>query len=807
MATFWKDLRFGVRSLARTPALTVAALIALALGIGANTAIFSVLDGVLLEPLPYPRSERLVMLIDSNPEAGFPRFSSSPPNVVDWREQSRSFQGLAGFTGASLNLTAPGTTPERLSGAAVTAGFFRTVGVEPLLGRGFEDAEDRPGAEKVVVLSHDLWARRFGSASDVLGRRITLDGEARTVVGVMPEGFAFPRRETEAWVPLAMEITETLRGAHFLGVVARLRDGVTLEAARTEMDTIAARLAEEHPDSNKGWGVNVVPLREVVVEDIRPALLVLMATVAIVLLIACANVANLLLARMAAREREVAVRSALGAGRWRLLRQFLTESVLLGLGGGALGLALGVWGTRVLVALNADNIPRAAAIGVDTTVLGFTLALALVTGLVFGVVPALQASKADLQDALKEGGRGQAGGAGARRARSVLIVAEVAAAIVLLVGAGLLLRSFVGLQRISPGFDPAGVMTLQVSLPDAQYPEREDQAAFYRALMERVAAVPGVEAAGAGFPLPLSGSNYVLDFAVEGRPAPGPNESPSSHIRFVTPGYVRAMGIPLLRGRPLADTDRTDTPRVALINQTMAERWWPGEDPLGERFTFNDPTSPDAEWIEIVGVVGDVLHDDLAQDPDAETYISDYQTPQGTAVVVARTDGDPLTLAGGLEAAVRETDPDMPVYRVRTLEEVVEGSLSDQRFNATLLGVFALLALVLASVGVYGVVSYSVTRRTHEMGLRMALGAERSAVRRLVVIQGMRLVALGVVLGLAGSLLLTRFLKGMLYGVGTTDVATLVTVPLVLLAVALVATVLPAARATRVDPVVALRSE
>jgi len=807
MATLWKDLRFGLRALARTPALTAAALVALALGIGANTAIFSVIDGVLLEPLPYPRPDRLVMLIDTNPEAGWPRFSSSLPNAVDWREQSRSFEEMAAFTGSSLNLTAPGTSPERLSGAAVTAGLFDVLGVKPLLGRGFEEAENQPGAEKVVVLSHDLWARRFGSAGDVLGRRITLDGEPRTVVGVMPEGFAFPRRETEAWVPLPIDLEEDPRGAHFLGVVARLVDGVTVDGARSEMDTIAARLAKQYPDSNKGWGVLVLPLRELVVEDIRPALLVLMATVGIVLLIACANVANLLLARMAAREREVAVRSALGAGRWRLLRQFLTESVLLGLGGGALGLALGVWGTKVLVALNADHIPRAAAIGVDPTVLGFTLALALGTGLVFGVVPSLQASKADLQGALKEGGRGQAGGGTARRARSVLIVAEVAAAVVLLVGAGLLLRSFVGLQRVAPGFDPAGVMTLQVSLPDSRYPEDKDRAAFYQALMDRVDALPGVEAAGAGFPLPLTGSSYILDFAVEGRLAPGPNESPSSHIRFVTPGYPRALGIPLLRGRPLRDADRTGAPRVALINQTMAKRWWPGEDPLGKRITFDDPTDADAEWIEIVGIVGNVLHDSLAQEPDAETYLSAYQTPLGTAVVAARTSGDPRLLAGALEDAVRQTDPDLPVYRVRTLEEVVEGSLSDQRFNATLLAVFALLALVLASVGVYGVVSYSVTRRTHEMGLRMALGAERATVRRLVVVQGMRLVALGVVLGLAGALAATRFLTGLLYGVGTTDVATLVTVPLVLLAVALVATILPAARATRVDPVVALRSE
>ncbi|MGD2116609.1 MAG: ABC transporter permease, partial [Acidobacteriota bacterium] len=679
-----------------------------------------------------------------------------------------------------------------------------------LLGRGFEAEEDRPGAEKVVVLSHGLWRRRFGGAEDVLGRRITLDGEPRTVVGVMPEGFSSPRRETDAWVPLALEITEDLRGAHFVGVMGRLADGVTLEEARSEMDTIAARLEEEHPDTNTGWGVLVLPMREVMVEDVRPALLVLMATVGIVLLIACANVANLLLARMAAREREVAVRSALGAGRWRLLRQLMTESLLLGLGGGALGLALGVWGTKALVALNADDIPRASAVGVDGTVLGFTLGVALATGLVFGLVPALQASRADLQGSLKEGGRGESGGGSARtahRARTVLILAEVAAAVVLLVGAGLLLRSLVGLQGISPGFEPAGVMTVQVSLPDSKYPDENDRAAFYRALTERVAALPGVEAAGAGFPLPLGGSNFILDFAVEGRPAPEPNQSPSSHMRFVTPGYLRSLGIPLLRGRPLTAADREDAPRVAVINRTMARRWWPDGDPIGERITFDDPTDPEAEWVEIVGIVGDVRHTSLAQEPDAETYLSAYQTPRPTAVVTARTAGEPRLLAGALQEAVRQIDPDLPVYRVRTLEEVVAGSLADQRFNATLLGLFALLALVLASVGVYGVISYSVTRRTHEMGLRMALGAERREVRRMVVLQGMRVVGLGVVLGLGGALAAARFLEGLLFGVGTTDPVTLVTVPAVLLLVALLATVLPAVRATRVDPVVALRGE
>ncbi len=807
METLLKDLRIAVRSLVRTPSLTVAALLALALGIGANTAIFSVVDGVLLRPLPYPRADRLVLLIDSNPAAGFPRFAASPPNYADWRAQSHSFTDLAAFNGTNLGLTAPGVEPERIQAARVSAGFFGVLGVSPALGRGFRAEEDRPGAGDVVVLSHRLWQRRFGAAPGIVGQRVTLDGAPHTVVGVAPEGFYFPNRDTEAWVPLAIEIDPKQRGAHYLGVIGRLADGVTLKSAQAEITGIAKRLEEQYPDNNTGWGVNLMPLQERVVETIRPALLVLMVTVGMVLLIACANVANLLLARMAAREREIAIRGALGAARGRLVRQFLTESLVLSLTGGLLGLALGVAGTRVLVAMSSDGIPRAGEIGLDWTVLGFTLGLALVTGLVFGLLPALHASKGDLQSSLREGGRGQSAGGRARLVRDLLVVVEVAAALVLLVGAGLLIRTFVGLQGISPGFDPSGVMTLRLSLPESTYPDDPSQISFYERLADRLRAVPGVEASGAGFPLPLGGSNYVLSFAVEGRPAPAPNESPQSWMRFVTPGYVQAMGIPLVRGRMLAETDRAGAPRVALVSRTLAETVFPGEDPIGHRITFNDPTSPDAEWVEIVGVVGSVRDQSLAKEPNGETYLSAFQTPLDVATVVAKTSGDPAALTGALRAAVHDVDPNLPVYRVRTMQAVVADSLADQRFNATLLAIFAALALVLASVGVYGVISYSVSQRTSEMGLRLALGAERREVLALVVRQAMVRVALGVVLGLAGAFAAGRFLRSLVVGITVRDPLTFGGVALVLLAVALLATWLPARRATRVDPVVALRSE
>ena len=804
MEGLWKDVRFAVRSLAKSRAVTGLAIVALALGIGATTTIFSVANGVLIEPLPYPDPDRLIRLIDSNPTLGFPRFATSPPDFRDWREQSRSFESLVTSTRASLNLTGD-REPERIDAAAVSAGFFETLGLPLLAGRGFSPAEDQPNGPKAVVLSEGLWTRRFGRDPGIVGRAITLDGAPHTVVGIAPAAVDIPTK-SEAWVPLALEITEDQRGGHWLSTLGRLKPGVTLEQAQAEMSGIAARLAAQYPATNTGWGLQLVRLKDLMVEDIRPALRALLWAVAAVLLIACLNVANLLLVRLASREREVAVRTALGAGRGRLLRQFLTESVLLSLAGGGLGLLLAAWGTRALVAINADNIPRAREIGVDGRVLLFTFGLSVATGLLFGLLPALQAARADLSRPLKEGGRGIAGGVGGRLT-SLLVLVEVAVALVLLVGAGLLLKSFSQLGSVPPGFDPRGVMTLNLQLPESTYAEEEAQARFFRELLPKISALPGVEHAGTGFPLPLSGGGFFLAFLVDGRPAPEPAAVPSSGIRMVSPGYLEAMSIPLVRGRTITAADDQGAERVVLVNQKLAASIFAGEEVLGKRITFGDPAAEDPKWRTIVGIVGDVRHAELDEEPGNETYVPVLQMPQPRTTIVARTAGDPGALSGPLRAAVQELDPSLPVFKVQTLEQVVAGSLAEPRLNTVLLAAFSLLALVLAAVGVYGVISYSVAQRTHEMGLRMALGASMRDVRKLVLGQGMRVVLAGVVMGLALAFLATKLLASLLYGVSSRDPLTFVLVPLVLAAVALVASWVPARRATRVDPVVALKYE
>jgi putative ABC transport system permease protein len=802
--TIWKDVRFGLRTLARNPGTTLAALLALALGIGANTAIFSVVNGVMLEPLPYPEPDELQFVWEKNPELGFPRFTVSPHNFEDWRRQSRSFAGLAAIEHSRFNLTG-GDRPESLPGARVSADFFRVIGTEPVRGRGFRPEEGRLGSNRVAVISHGLWQRRFGSDPSAVGTTLRLDGEPYTLVGVAPPGFEFPQNR-EIWVPLAFDMAKENRGAHYLLVLGRLAGGVSEEKAQAEMDGIAARLAKDYPDVQTGWGVDVIPLREMVVEDVRSALLILLVFVSFVLLIACANVANLLLARVASRERELAVRTALGAGRARLVRQMLTETLVLFLAGGALGLLLAWWGIRALLALDPEGIPRAHEIGLDGRVLLFTLLVSLATGLLFGLVPALSAAGRQLGESLKEGGRAMAGGVRGRLMRNALVLGQVALTLVLLVGAGLLIRSFARLQAIDPGFRSEGVLTARVVLPAAEYAEPARQVAFHQQLVEKVRAMPGAREAATIYPMPLGDSNMVLAFAVEGRPAPPPNEVPSTNVRGASPDYFRALGIRVRQGRTFTDQDVQGSLPVVVVNETMAKKVWPGESPLGKRINFGDPAQP-ADWMTVVGVVADVRHQALNEEPGSEAYWPQYQQPFTDFFLVLRTDRDPASLPDGVREAVRSLDPNLPVDQIRTMEDLIALSLSQSRFKMVLLSLFAGLALALAAVGVYGVVSYSVAQRTHEIGIRMALGAERRSVLRLVVRQGMAVVLIGVAAGLALAFWGSRFLAGQVYGVSAKDPLTFLAVPVVLLAIALLANYLPARRATRVDPLVALRQE
>ncbi len=812
MDTFWQDIRFGFRTLLRSPATSAVALFTLALGIGANTAIFSVVNGVLLEPLPYPDPDALVVIAESNPGLGFPRFSASPPNFDDWRHQNQVFTSMAALSPGRFNLTG-GERPEAVTGAQVTPDYFRVFGVQPALGRGFLPQEGLPSGPKVAVLSDGLWRRRFGSDPGILHRQILVNGESYSVIGVMPPGFEVRSQQSQIWMPLPWTFKPESRGGHFLGVYARMKDGVSLEKARAEMKTIAARLESQYPDSNHGWTTEVRRLHDALVEGVRPALVLLLAAVAFVLLIACANVANLLLARLASREREIAVRTALGAGRARLVRQMLTESLVLFLVGGILGLILAAWATRVMVALYGEGLPRRQVIGLDGRVLLFTLLVSLVTGLVFGLVPALSATSGGLFGALKEGGRAVAGGARGRLLRNFLVLGEVAVALVLLVGAGLLLRSFARLRAVDPGFRPEGVLTAELTLPDQKYAQPERQIAFTRELLDRLRAIPGVQSADTVFPLPLTGNGFVLAFSVQGRSDLASRDSRlHANIRLVSPDFFRTMGIRVLQGRVFTPRDDAKSVPVIVVNKSMADQIWPGESPIGKRITFGDTEGPNVQWMEVVGVVANLHHRSLDQDPGQEVYWPQLQSPVGGQLsVVLKTAGDPTKLAGAVRAAVRSIDGDLPVERVRPLESVVAEALASSRFQTVLLGIFAGAALLLAAVGVYGVISYSVAQRTHEIGIRMALGARRPAVLGLVIRQGMALVLAGVGLGLVLSMILLRWLSerlaSFLYGGRAFDPLTLVAVPLVLLAVALLANWLPARRATRVDPLVALRSE
>jgi putative ABC transport system permease protein len=804
MHSFWQDLRYGARMLLKNPGITLIAIVTLSLGIGANTAIFSVINGVLLSSLPYPQPEQLAMVWCDNRRQGIPDDITSYPNFVDWRDRNKTFQGMAGMTSSNLQLTGVGE-PEEIRAATVSINFFQVIGVGPMLGRGFTAEEERPGSDRVVILSHALWQRRFGGDPGMLNKTISLSGIQNTVVGIMPPKFQFPEN-AEMWRPLApSDGMRAARFGFFLPVVGRLKPGVTRAQAQADLDVIANQIEQQFPDM-AGYGVNVVLALEQTVGAIRRSLMTLLVAVLFVLLIACANVANLLLARAAGRRREVAVRAALGAGRWRIVRQLLTESMLLAVLGGALGVLLAWWGLRLLVDLSPANIPRLENIRLDGRVLWFSLGLSLLTGLIFGLAPALQTTHLKLGETLKEGGRTEAGGRSAQLIRGALIVVEVALTLVLLAGAGLLIRSFWRLQQVDPGFKAENLLTLRLSLPRSRYTDGAQAVSFFERLQERLSALPGVVAVSATTDIMLRRLATSSSFTIENRPRDPSELALELPFDRVQPNYFQTMGIPLLQGRAFTAQDTRDSPRVAIVNETFVKRYFPNEDPIGKRFTFGDG-GPNARWIAIVGVVRDTKRQGVDQPIRIESWMPLAQSPAGSMDVVLRTTGDPLALSNSAREAVWSLDRDLPIPRIQTMEQNLSARVAQRRLNMLLLGLFASVALILAAVGIYGVMSYAVTQRTNEIGIRMALGAQTGDVVGLVLRHGMALTLVGVAIGLIATFMLTRLMASLLFGVSATDPITFAAIAALLIGVALVACWIPARRATRVDPMVALRCE
>ncbi|HEV8337432.1 MAG TPA: ABC transporter permease [Candidatus Polarisedimenticolia bacterium] len=791
-----QDLRHALRVLGKSPGFALMIVLTLALGIGANTALFSILNGVLLRPLPYPHPDRLVMIWDDWSKRGGPeREWTNPATFYDWRDQGKSFESMAALNEWTPTLTGEGE-PERLTGAVVTRGMLATLGVAPALGRDFLPAEDVPDAARAVLLSHGLWQRRFGGSPGILGAGLTLNGIPCTVIGVMPAGFRFPVVPgAELWSP--MQAARTGRGNAVIRIVGRLKPGVTLERAQSEMSVVARRLADQYPDTNTGIGARIVPLRENFAREARRPLLVLLAAVGFVLLIACANVANLLLSKATGRHREMAIRRALGASRGRIVRQLLTENLVLGVLGGIAGLALSMWGVDLLRSGLPADLGAYFDVAPDLRVLGFTLLLSLGTSLVFGLAPALQASRPALAASMREGSL--AAGETRSRARNTLVVAEVALSLMLLVGAGLLLKSFHSLLSTDAGLKPEGLLSLSLSLPDAKYPENPQVEAFFAGLLERMAAVPGIAGAAAISNLPFGGDNTDTSFRIEGRPEPAPGHRPSAWFSSITPDYLRVAGVKLLRGRGFDSRDTAQAPLVILINESMARQYWPNENPLGKRIGRT-------VWREVVGVVGNVRTFSLERDEPPTMYFPFAQVPSGRASILARLRGDVPAAAPALRAAVREADPDLAVT-IAPMERVLSDTLAPRRWTLLLLASFAALAVVLAAVGIYGVMSYAVTRRTQEIGIRMALGARQPQILQLVLRQGLRLAAAGTALGLGLALALTRWMESLLYQVSATDPVTFAGIAALMLSVAAAACYLPARRASRVDPMIALRYE
>jgi len=797
----WQDFRFGLRSLLKRPGFTAIALLALALGIGANTAIFSLVNAVILQPLPYRDPDRLISVYGTRNRST--QGSVGPTDFLDYRSQNKTFEQFAasGSTMLPMNLTGSGE-PERLNASIITGNYFDTFGVRPALGRGFSLENEKTGQDHVTVLSHAFWQTRFGGDPNIVNKTINLDGKAYEVLGVMPAEVVLPQ-PAQLWVPINFDADPEMkmRNARFLRGIGRLKEGVTLDQAQTDTDLIAAQLEQQYPDSNTGWSLRLIPLREILVGGSRTMLFILFGAVGFVLLIACANVANLLLVRAAARQKEIAMRTALGASRLRIIRQMITESLSLAIFGGALGALLAVAGVKLLVSLGEDNIPRTANVKIDATVLAFTLLISLATGLLFGLAPAIRTMKENLVDALKDGIRGGSEATVKNRTRSLLVVFESAIAVMLLIAAGLLIRSLVALQNVDPGFDPNNVLTLRVDLPRQKYNTPEKASNFFEQLETRVAGLPGVEAVGLITDLPLSGEARDMPYRVEGRPAT--SDIAFVDFRRVNKNYFSAMRIPLRRGRNFSEQEVRQSDKAIVVSQAFVDSVFPNEEALGKRLIIwsgirNEP-------YEIIGIVGDTRYQSLQGEPSATMYVPTRELLFVNLVI--RTQGDPLSLVGGVRKEVNALDPDQPIAAIRPMTEWVAMSAAGARYRTTLLGLFALLAMILAATGIYGVMSYSVAQRTQEIGVRMALGARPLDVLKLVVRQGMMLALIGVIVGLAGALALTRVMSSLLFGVTERDPITFVAVAALLIVVAFISCFVPAHRATRVDPLIALRCE
>ncbi|MEK6300048.1 MAG: ABC transporter permease [Acidobacteriota bacterium] len=810
MTTLVQDLRYGARMLFKSPAVTAVAILSLALGISANTVIFSVINAVLLKSLPYAEADGIVLLWGDMPNEGNNRSQVSATDVDDWRNQNCVFEEVATYSSWAPILSGAGE-PDRVNAMQVGDGYFKIMRGEPILGRTFLPEEQEDGKDFVVILGHGLWQRAFGGDANIVGKTVLLNSRPYTVVGVMPADFqslpsSLVGARAEFYRPVAEKHDNEERSSRHLRAIARLKPGVPLAQAQSEMNVIASRLEQQYPRDNTGYGVRLVALAEDTVGGLRATLLMLFGAVGFVLLIACANVGNLLLARSAARQKEIAIRAALGAARSRLVRQLLTESVMLAMAGGGLGLLFALWGTSLVESLGSKVNPMLSEIPVDLRVLGFTLAISLLTGIVFGLAPALHVSKLDLNEALKEGGRSSGAGAARNRLRSALVVAEVAMALVLLISAGLLIKTVIRLRDVNTGFNPENLVTMNVALPNAKYPKAPTWIAFYNQIIERIQSLPGVKSAGVTSILPFGGNFDGRGLAVETRPKPR-GEEISVALYIATPGYLQAMGIPMLEGRALAEQDVEASPLVALVNQTMAEELWPNDDPIGKRIKFPGSEKRPQPWRTVVGVVSDVAQFGLDKKPPMQMYLPEAQFPTSFMTLVVRTNSDPSGMTASIREQILAVDRDQAVSNIATMKELLGDSISLRRFSMLLLISFAGIALTLAAVGIYGVISYTVTQRSHEIGIRMALGAGRKDILKLVVGQGMTLTLAGVAIGLVSAFGLTRVMVGLLFGVSATDPATFVLISIVLAGVALGACFVPARRATRVDPMVALRYE